>query len=141
MGLQAVKNENNPCWICSLQRQSLEGQHCHICCGTCKQSLYGRESEPLIPPMSGMRWNQNQGVCITRLTFSLQLFMIWVSKPNLATQNWLLLLDSTRMKGQRFPHRIPGMLSVSAPAKINMQPAAKRLPVTSSSFEGHLAFK
>lgn len=84
---------------------------------------------------------KTRGICITRLTFSLQLFMIWASNPSLATQSRVLLLNSTKIKGQRFPHRMPGMLSVSASAKINMQPAAKRLPVTSSSFEGHLAFK
>lgn len=50
---------------------------------------------------------KTRGICITRLTFSLQLFMIQASKPSLATESRLLLLNSTKIKGQRFFLRMP----------------------------------
>lgn len=119
----------------SLQRQSLEGENIPT-------SAVGPANSPsMAERQSHSSLNvreKTRAICITRLSLSLQLFygLGFQTQPG-----YPKLLNATKIKGHRFPHGMPGLLSASVPAKIIIKPATKGLPVTSSSSEGHLAFK
>jgi len=117
--LQTVKNENKLCCIESVGDRLLlpaktefgGKEHFHICCGTCKQSLYGRQS--YISDMSGPRWNKNEGSLHHQVHMFPAAFYYLGLRIQSGYQSRPLLLNSIENERHRFHHSMPRTLSFS----------------------------